>query len=85
MSAELIGILGVGATLLVGLGGLLLALWSRTDKRLAGLELELRRLGERVDRLLAHLGERVARIEGMMERGGRFRTADAPEPAPAAD
>ena len=85
MSAELIGILGVGATLLVGLGGLLLALWSRTDKRLDGLELELRRLGERVDRRLAHLGERVARIEGMMERGRPLRAADAPEPAPAGD
>ena len=38
MSAELIGIIAVGATLLVGLGGLLLALWSRTDKRLDALD-----------------------------------------------
>ena len=31
MSAELIGILGVGVTLLVGLGGLLLALLGELD------------------------------------------------------
>ena len=70
MSAELIGILGVGATLLVGLGGLLLALWSRTDKRLDSLELELRRLGER-----------VARIEGLLEGTRRHLPLDAPAPA----
>lgn len=76
MSAELIGILGVGVTLLVGLGGLLLALWSRTDKRLDrisgrldGVVTELRRLGERV----ARLGERVARLEAHAE----IRPADA--------
>ena len=63
MSAELIGILSVG----VALGGLLLALWSRTDKRLDTLENELRRQGER-----------VARIEGLIEGAGLFRQADVP-------
>ena len=63
MSAELIGILSVG----VALGGLLLALWSRTDKRLDTLENELRRQGER-----------VARIAGLIERAGLFRQADVP-------
>lgn len=63
MSAELIGILSVG----VALGGLLLALWSRTDKRLDTLENELRRQGVR-----------VARIEGLIEGAGLFRQADVP-------
>lgn len=63
MSAELIGILSVG----VALGGLLLALWSRTDKRLDTLGNELRRQGER-----------VARIEGLIEGAGLFRQADVP-------
>ena len=63
MSAELIGILSVG----VALGGLVLALWSRTDKRLDTLETELRRQGER-----------VARIEGLIEGAGLFRQADVP-------
>ena len=39
----------------------------------------------RMDRRLARLSERVARIEGLIERGGRFGAADAPEPAPAGD
>ena len=39
----------------------------------------------RLDRHLARLGERVARIEGLVVRGGPFRAADAPEPAPAGD
>ena len=63
MSAELIGILSVG----VALGGLLLALWSRTDKRLDTLENELRRQGER-----------VARIEGLIKGAGLFRQVDIP-------
>ncbi len=66
MSAELIGILAVGATLLVGLGSLVLVLQARTDKRLDLLEAELRRLGER-----------VARLEGLIEGSGLFRPADA--------
>ena len=39
----------------------------------------------RPDRRLADLDGRVARVEGLVERGGRFGAADAPEPAPAAD
>lgn len=66
MSAELIGILAVGATLLVALGSLVLVLQARTDKRLDLLESELRRLGER-----------VARLEGLIEGSGLFRPADA--------
>ncbi len=66
MSAELIGILAVGATLLVGLGSLVLVLQARTDKRLDLLEAELRRFGER-----------VARLEGLIEGSGLFRPADA--------
>ena len=70
MSAELIGILGVGVTLLVGLGGLLLAFWSRTDKRLD-------RMGGRLDGVvteLRRLGERVARLEALAQ----IRPADTP-------
>ena len=70
VSAELIGILGVGVTLLVGLGGLLLALWSRTDKRLD-------RMSGRLDGVvteLRRLGERVARLEALAQ----IRPADTP-------
>ena len=74
MSPELIATISVGAVLLVGLGGLIVtaALW------LGG---RLRDVGRR----LANLGERVARIEGLIERGGQFGAADAPTPAPAGD
>ena len=78
MSAELIGILGVGATLLVGLGGLLLALWSRTDKRMdafqARTEQRMDRIGGKMSEALGEvrtelrkLGERVARLEALAE------------------
>lgn len=77
MSAELIGILAVGATLLVGLGGLVLVLQARTDKRLDVLESELRRLSERVGRV----EQRMARLEGLIEGSGLFRPAEAFEPA----
>ena len=65
MSAEPIGILGVGATLLVGWGGLILTLQSRTDKRLDGFEGQLRRLSEC-----------VVRREGLIEGWGLFRPAE---------
>ena len=67
MSVGLIGILAVGVTLLVGLGSLVLVLQARTDKRLDALQAELRRLGER-----------VARLEGLVKGSGLFRPADAP-------
>ena len=71
MSAELIGILSVGAVL----GGLVLALQSRTDKRLDAFGAELRTLGERV----GGLEQRVARLEGLIE--GLSRPSEVPEPA----
>ncbi len=66
MSAELIGILSVGAAL----GGLVLVLQARTDKRLDVLESELRRLGER-----------VARLEGLIEGSGLFRSPETSQAA----
>ena len=71
MSAELIGILSVGAAQ----GGLVLALQSRTDKRLDAFGIELRTPGERV----GGLEQRVARLEGLIE--GLFRPSEAAEPA----
>ena len=70
MSAELIGILAVGATLLVGLGSLILILgsWVRGDIR----ELALR---------VAALERGQARLEGLIEGSGLFRTAEASESA----
>ena len=66
MSAELIGILSVGAAL----GGLVLVLQARTDKRLDVLKSELRRIGER-----------VARLEGLIEGSGLFRPPETSEAA----
>lgn len=68
LSAELIGILSVGAAL----GGLVLALQSRTDKRLDGFE---KRFGEEL------AGLRVARLEGLIECSGLFRPAQPSEMA----
>ena len=67
MSAELIGILAVGVTLLVGLGGMLLMLgtWLRSD---------IRALGSRV----ATLDNRVARIEGVLASSRLFGPAKVP-------
>ena len=70
MSPELIGILSVGAALLVGLGGLILTTggWLRGDLRALRGETQA-------------LGERVARLEGLIEGAGLFRPAAATEPA----
>ena len=70
IGAELTGILGAGATLRVGLGGLILTLQSRTDKRLDGFENQLRRLGEC-----------VALLEGLIEGLSHFGRA-GPSVAP---
>ena len=83
VSAELIGILGVGAALgglVLTLGGLMISLQSRTDtrtdKRLDAFD---KRLDAFVDELsglrgeLRALGERVARLEGLIEGSGLFR------------
>lgn len=66
VSAELIGIIAVGAALLVGLGGLILTIggWLRAD---------IRALGDRV----GGLEQRVARIEGLLE--GVLRPAEPSE------
>ena len=109
MSAELIGILSVG----VALGGLVLALQLRTDKRLDSFEeradRRMDRFVERMDRFvermemfeermemfekrfveelagvrgeLRALGERVARLEGLIEGSGLFRRAELSEAA----
>ena len=69
----MIGILSVGAALaglVLALGGLMLTLQSRTDKRLDGFEGELRAVGRR-----------VARLEGLIEGSALFRIA---EPSSAA-
>lgn len=68
MSAELIGILGVGAALLVGLGGLILTIggWLRGDIRALRSELQA-------------LGKRVARLEDLIEGSGLFRPAGPSE------
>ena len=64
MSAELIGILAVGATLLVGLGGLVLALQTRTDKRLDAMEAQT---GKRFDAMEARTGKRFDAIEARLD------------------
>ena len=66
----------MGATLLVGLGGLVFVLQARTDKGLDLLESELRRLGERTGRV----EQRKARLEGLIEGSGLFRPAEALAP-----
>ena len=68
MTAELIGLLSVGAAL----GGLMLVLQARTDKRLDVLESELRRLRER-----------VARLEGLIEGPGLFQPPETSQAAGA--
>lgn len=63
MSAELIGILGVGVALMAGLGGLILTISG-------GLRGDIRELAERVaalERGVGGLEQRVARIEGLFE------------------
>ncbi len=73
MSAELIGILGVGAAL----GGLILTLggWLRGDIR--DLRGDIRELRQETQ----VLGGRVARLEGLFESPGLSRPVESVEPA----
>ena len=70
MSAELIGILGVGVSLLAvgaSLAGLILTGKCDTDRRLAGM-----------DSRLGSIEQRMARVEGLLEGlglSGRARAA----------
>ena len=82
MSAELIGILSVG----FALGGLVVALQLRAERRLDSLEdgmgaLEIRFVEELAGLRseLRALGERVARLEGLIEGSGLFRRAELSE------
>lgn len=65
MSAELIGILSVG----VALAGLLLALWSRTDKRMDRIEDRMHSGFGEIRAELHQVGERVARLEVLAQIG----------------
>ena len=79
---ELIGILSVG----VALGGLLIALQARTDKRLDAFEKRMDAFEKRLDGFgqelgglrveFRALGERVARLEGLIGGSGLFRCAE---------
>lgn len=75
----MIGILGVGAALLVGLGGLILTIggWLRGDIQALRRELrgELHALADRV----TVLERGQERIEGMLEGAGLFRAAEPSE------
>lgn len=74
----LIGIFGVGAALgglVLTLGGLMLSLQSRTDKRLDAFGGELSGLRSE----LRALGERVARLEGLIKGSGLFRPFEPSE------
>ena len=78
MSAEFIGILGVGAALgglVLALAGLMLTLQSRTDRRLDAFERHLDALGAE----LRTLGEGVARLERLIEGPGLFRPPKRPK------
>ena len=81
MSAELIGILSVG----VALGGLVLALQLRTDKRLDSFEARMGAFEKRfVEELAGLRGELRAlgeRLEGLIEGSGLFRRAELSEAA----
>ena len=77
MSPELIGILSVGAALFVGLGGLVLTLQSRTDKRLDALRAELWAELQRLAERMGALERGQARIEGLIEGSGLFRPGES--------
>lgn len=72
MSAELIGIPGVGVALMVGLGGLILTIsgWLRGDIR------ELTGRVAALERGVGGLAQRVAHIEGLFEGAGLSRAGE---------
>ena len=73
MSAELIGILGVG----VALAGLILTGQARLHKRIDELVARL----AAVESCMGALEQRIARLEGVLEGAGLFRPAEAPQPS----
>ena len=75
VSAELIGILSMD----IAMGGSVLALRSRTDKRLDGFEKRFREELAGLRGELRALGERVARLEGLIKGSGLFRPAQPNE------
>ncbi|MCY3801683.1 MAG: hypothetical protein OXG46_08885 [Chloroflexi bacterium] len=82
MTPELIGILGVGAALFVGLGGLILTTTARTDARLradiASLRADVHDLASRV----SSLEQRMSRVEGLIEGLFIARGNGLPAPTP---
>ena len=74
ISAELIGILAVGATL----AGLMLNGLSGVDERLDALSGHMDARMDALEVRLGSLEQRVARIEGLIEGAGLFRAPEAP-------
>lgn len=84
MSAELAQLLGVG----IALAGLMLGLQVRADKRRDARDARMDKRLDGMDKLIGSLqsevrgiDRRLARIEGLIERSGLFRPADAPASA----
>ena len=72
MSAELAGILSVGAALLVGLGGLTLALWRDVRADVHALSARVDGLGTRVDALAVRVDALATRVDGLSDRVARL-------------
>ena len=72
MSAELVGILGVGAALFVGLGGLTLALWRDVRADVHALSARVDGLAARVDGLAARVDALAVRVDGLSDRVARL-------------
>ena len=68
MNAELIGILSVGAVLLVGLGGLVLTLDARQRADMDRLNARMDRLNARMDRMDARMDRMDARMDAIDAR-----------------
>lgn len=85
MTPELIGILSVGvalaALILTSIGRVRSELLSELVSARSELREELRELASRV----GTLGQRMARLEGLLEGAGLYRPAAAPEPRAAVE